>query len=151
MGNTAPFHDKERQRKVPFKYSFSSPSISCKRREEENHTHTHTFLTSTKLISMHAHGYTQEIPTPSPCGLTAINKSINHRSWEQDPAPADPAPLLLQLGLKHHSQPGVNLTEQRGFYTILQEQSLSGIWRRERNSVTQSRKEITQPDHLPFE
>lgn len=57
MGNTAPFHDKEGQRKVPFKYSFSSSSISFKFREEENHTHKHTFLTSTKLISVYAHGY----------------------------------------------------------------------------------------------
>lgn len=40
---------------------------------------------------------------------------------------------------------------QREFYTILQAQSLRGVWRWERNSVTQSRKEFTQPDHLPFE
>lgn len=44
---------------------------------------------------MYAHGYTEEIPASSSCGLTVRNKSMKHRSSEQDPAPADPQSTII--------------------------------------------------------
>lgn len=101
---------------------------------------------------MYAQGYTQEIPVPSPCGLTARNKSIKHRSLEQDPAPTDTQSTIIaaaesEAPLPDRTAPWVNLTVQRGFYTILQEQSLSGIWRggKEVSDTKQERVHSTRP------
>lgn len=154
MGKTAPFQHKEGQRKVPFKYSFSSPSISCKFRQEENHTYTH-FLTSTKLISMYAHGYTEEIPMPSPCGPTARNKSIKHRSLEQDPAPTDAQSTIIAAvvwSTTPRQDSPLELNWQcKGDFTQFCKNKVSVVSGGGKGSQWHKAGEFTQPDHLPFE